>query len=82
MLSSCPSMVGPALAAPAASGLDAFVLVGAIVAVMWVVEAINSVDGYALDSDGIRPRQLSGLAGNRVLAVPARELELYLLGNT
>src|SRR5689334_10267800 len=43
--------------------LSGLLLVGAMVAVMWVVEVINAVDGYSLDRFGIRPRATDGLDG-------------------
>jgi membrane associated rhomboid family serine protease len=52
-----------------------------MVAVMWVVEAINALDSQQLDDAGIRPRQISGLAG--VLFAPFLHASFaHLLGNT
>ena len=34
-----------------------------MVVVMWVVEVVNSLDGYSLDRFGIRPRATDGLDG-------------------
>jgi membrane associated rhomboid family serine protease len=42
---------------------DGFGTVAAMVIVMWVVEVVDAIDKYRLNTDGIRPRQLSGLAG-------------------
>jgi membrane associated rhomboid family serine protease len=65
----------------AASRITALRIVGAMVAVMWVVQAINSVDGQRLDSDGIRPRQISGLSG--ILFAPFLHASFaHLIGNT
>jgi membrane associated rhomboid family serine protease len=38
-------------------------LLVAIVAVMWIVEVINAIDGYKLDTDGIYARNFSHLWG-------------------
>jgi len=43
-----------------AGGLRAL---AALVAIMWVVEVVNSLDSYQLDKDGIVPRSLSHLDG-------------------
>jgi membrane associated rhomboid family serine protease len=65
----------------AASRITALRIVGAMVAVMWVVQAINSVDGQRLDGDGIRPRQISGLSG--ILFAPFLHASFaHLIGNT
>jgi membrane associated rhomboid family serine protease len=56
-------------------------LLGAMVAVMWVVEAINSVDSQRLDDAGIRPRLVSGLTGV-VFAPFLHESFGHLFGNT
>jgi membrane associated rhomboid family serine protease len=56
-------------------------LLGAMVAVMWVVQVINSVDGQRLDADGIRPRVISGLDG--VVFAPFLHASFsHLIGNT
>jgi membrane associated rhomboid family serine protease len=53
----------------------------AMVGVMWIVQAINAVDGQHLDTAGIRPRQISGLDG--VLFAPFLHASFsHLLGNT
>ncbi len=52
-----------------------------LVAVMWVVQVINVLDGYGLDNDGIVPRQLSGLRGI-VLSPFLHESWAHLIGNT
>lgn len=43
-------------------------LVAALLAAMWIVELINSLDGQRLDADGIISRRLSGLPG--ILSAP------------
>ena len=56
-------------------------VVGLLVAVMWVVEIINSLDGQRLDADGIIARRLSGLPG--ILSAPfLHESFSHLLSNT
>lgn len=42
---------------------EGLVLLGGIVALMWLVEAINSIDSNRLDSDGIRARSVSHFWG-------------------
>jgi membrane associated rhomboid family serine protease len=42
---------------------DGFVLVAAMVAVMWVTEIIDSIDDHRLDAWGIRPRDFDRLIG-------------------
>ncbi len=60
---------------------DGFGAVAAMVAVMWVVEVIDALDHHRLDADGIRPRQLSGLAG--ILVAPFLHASFdHLIGNT
>jgi membrane associated rhomboid family serine protease len=53
----------------------------ALVAVMWVVQVVNVLDGYGLDNDGIVPRQLAGLKGV-VLSPFLHESWAHLIGNT
>ena len=43
--------------------VEGLILLASIVAVMWIIEAINSIDGQALDSDGLHPRNLDRLWG-------------------
>jgi membrane associated rhomboid family serine protease len=52
-----------------------------IVAVMWLIEIINAIDSYGLDSDGIHPRDLGRLWG--ILTAPFLHASLHhLIGNT
>jgi membrane associated rhomboid family serine protease len=56
-------------------------LLAAMVAVMWVVELINSVDSNRLDQAGIRPREIAGLDG--VVFAPFLHASFsHLIGNT
>src|SRR3954469_14589892 len=56
-------------------------LVGVMVAIMWVVEAIDRLDHGGLESAGIRPRDADGLTG--ILAAPFLHAGWgHLLGNT
>lgn len=56
-------------------------LLAAIVALMWIVEVINSIDNNALDRDGIYPRNLGRLWG--VLTAPFLHLSFaHLVSNT
>lgn len=60
---------------------DGLGAVAAMVAVMWVVEAVDALDGHRLDSEGIRPRQLGGLPG--VVVSPFLHANLgHLVANT
>ncbi len=52
-----------------------------LVAVMWVVQVVNALDSYRLDTDGIVPRQLAGLKGV-VLSPFLHESWAHLIGNT
>ncbi len=61
--------------------VSAIRLLAGMVAVMWVVEAVNSVDSQHLDTAGIQPRQISGLAG--VVFAPFLHASFsHLFGNT
>jgi membrane associated rhomboid family serine protease len=42
---------------------DGFRAVIGMVALMWVIEVVDAIDGQGLDVEGIRPRQLPGLVG-------------------
>ncbi|MEA2371506.1 MAG: hypothetical protein QOH12_1900 [Solirubrobacteraceae bacterium] len=65
----------------AAGRISAGRLLFAMVAVMWVVEAINSLDAQHLNGAGIHPRVISGLAG--VLLAPFLHASFaHLIGNT
>jgi membrane associated rhomboid family serine protease len=60
---------------------DGFLVVGLLVAVMWVVEIVNAVDDQRLDSDGIISRHLSGLPG--ILSAPFLHVSFaHLIANT
>ena len=71
----------PAAAGRRSGRVSAGRLLVAMVAVMWIVEAINAVDSQQLDDAGIRPRQVSGLSG--VLLAPFLHVSwAHLIGNT
>ncbi len=56
-------------------------VIGILVAVMWIVEVVNKIDGQRLSSDGIYPRSLSGLPG--IISAPFLHAGFgHLLGNT
>src|SRR5437660_4712273 len=56
-------------------------LLAAIVALMWVVEVINSLDNNALDRDGIYPRNFGRLWG--ILTAPFLHVSFaHLISNT
>ena len=73
------------VSAPATSSRDrwlhgAAVILG-LLAVMWIVQLVNALDNYQLDSDGIVPRQVSGLRG--VVFSPFLHASWpHLIGNT
>jgi membrane associated rhomboid family serine protease len=68
----------PAKRAEVAEGLTLLV---AIVAVMWVLEIINTLDHNALDNDGIYPRNIGHLWG--IITAPFLHLSFqHLLDNT
>jgi membrane associated rhomboid family serine protease len=81
-LQPAPARARRATATPARSRRDGgFGAVAAMVAVMWVVEVIDYLDSYRLNTDGIRPRQLSGLTG--ILVAPFLHGSFaHLIGNT
>lgn len=60
-----PAAVAPTTprSRPTPQWADGFRAVGALVGVMWLVEVVDAIDGHSLDTEGIRPRQLDGLAG-------------------
>lgn len=61
--------------------LAGFQLLAGIVALMWIVEVINSLDSNGLDSDGIYPRNVGRLWG--ILTAPFLHVGFgHLLGNT
>jgi membrane associated rhomboid family serine protease len=56
-------------------------VIGVLVAVMWVVEIVNKIDGQGLSADGIYPRTLSGLPG--IISAPFLHFGFnHLIGNT
>jgi membrane associated rhomboid family serine protease len=61
--------------------LEGAAVIGILLAVMWVLEIVNSIDGQKLDGDGIHPRSLSGLPG--IVSAPFLHAGFgHLLGNT
>src|SRR5437868_14654340 len=64
--------------APAIEGIT---LLTGIVALMWVIEIVNSLDSNGLDSDGIYPRNLDRLWG--ILTAPFLHASFHhLIDNT
>jgi membrane associated rhomboid family serine protease len=56
-------------------------VIGGLLALMWVIEVVNKLDGQRLTADGIYPRTLSGLPG--ILSAPFLHTGFaHLLGNT
>jgi membrane associated rhomboid family serine protease len=61
--------------------IDGLRALAALVAIMWAVEVVNSLDGYKLDRDGIVPRSFSHLDG--VLFAPFLHASWsHLISNT
>jgi membrane associated rhomboid family serine protease len=59
----------------------AFIALGVMVAIMWIVELIDRIDGGDLDGYGIRPRSVTGLEG--VVTAPFLHASWgHLIGNT
>jgi membrane associated rhomboid family serine protease len=70
---------GPARRSPGRR--EAIELLIAMVAVMWIVELVNSIDGYKLDSDGIWPHNLGRIWG--IFTAPFLHVGWgHLIGNT
>jgi membrane associated rhomboid family serine protease len=61
--------------------IEGLVLLVAIVALMWLLEAINTIDHNSLDSDGIYPRSIGHLWG--ILTAPFLHVSFqHLIDNT
>ncbi len=61
--------------------LEGLALLAGIVALMWIIEVINSLDSNALDSDGIYPRNVDRLWG--IFTAPFLHVSFqHLLDNT
>jgi len=68
-------------AARRAAIFEGAAVIGVLVAVMWVLEIVNKIDGQKLDGDGIYPRSLAGLPG--ILSAPFLHAGFgHLVGNT
>ncbi len=61
---------------------DGLLLLVGIVALMWLVEAVNWIDGYHLDGDGIYPRNLGRLWGVFTSPFIHANFAPHLLDNT
>jgi membrane associated rhomboid family serine protease len=60
---------------------EGFALLAAMVALMWVVELINSVDSYRLDQDGLYPHNVDRIWG--IFTTPFLHASWsHLIGNT
>ena len=58
-----------------------FALLAAMVAIMWVIELINSVDSYKLDQDGLYPHNVDRIWG--IFTTPFLHASWsHLIGNT
>jgi membrane associated rhomboid family serine protease len=61
--------------------LDGAAVIGILLALMWVVEIVNAIDGQGLDGDGIYPRTLNGLPG--IISAPFLHAGFgHLIANT
>lgn len=68
-------------AARRAALFEGAAVIGALVAVMWLLEIVNKIDGQHLDGDGIYARSLSGLPG--IISSPFLHAGFgHLIGNT
>jgi membrane associated rhomboid family serine protease len=69
---------------PASKGIDrraGIELLVALVGLMWIVQLINSLDGYALDSDGIHARDIGRIWG--IFTAPFLHVSwAHLIANT
>jgi membrane associated rhomboid family serine protease len=61
---------------------DGLLLLVGIVALMWLVEVVNWIDGYGLDNDGIIPRNFSHLWGVFTSPFIHANFAPHLLDNT
>lgn len=67
--------------APRDKRLDGFVVVAVMVAIMWGVEIVDSLDSHNLDSWGIRPHHADRLIG--ILTAPFLHVSFgHLISNT
>ncbi|MDP9093893.1 MAG: rhomboid family intramembrane serine protease [Actinomycetota bacterium] len=63
------------------SWTGALIVMGVVVAVVWVIQIVNSTHGYSLDRFGLKPRRIDGLWG--VLTQPFLHTSYgHLLSNT
>ena len=61
--------------------ISGLLLIAALTALMWVVEVVNAIDNYRLDSGGIQPREIDGLDG--IVWAPFLHASWgHLIGNT
>jgi len=61
--------------------LEGAAVIGILLAVMWVLQIANAIDGQGLNGDGIYPRSLNGLPG--IISAPFLHAGFgHLLGNT
>jgi membrane associated rhomboid family serine protease len=68
-------------AARRAALFEGAAVIGALVAVMWLLEIVNAIDGQHLDGDGIYARSLAGLPG--IVSSPFLHAGFgHLIGNT
>ena len=67
--------------APRDARLDGFLVVAAMVALMWGVEIVDSLDSHNLDEYGIRPHHVDRLIG--IVTAPFLHVSFgHLIGNT
>jgi membrane associated rhomboid family serine protease len=56
-------------------------VIGGMLALMWLLQIINAIDGQALDTDGIYPRSLAGFPG--IISAPFLHAGFgHLIGNS
>ena len=61
---------------------EGITLLFGIVALMWLVEVVNAIDGYALSNDGIYPRNVSHLWGIFTAPFIHENFAPHLIDNT
>ncbi|MCW3014149.1 MAG: Rhomboid family protein [Solirubrobacterales bacterium] len=78
---STPRQTSPITTEPLDPRRQGVLLVLAMLALMWVVEIVDSLDSQRLDRFGIEPRQLDGLEG--IVAAPFLHANFgHLIGNS
>jgi membrane associated rhomboid family serine protease len=81
MTTTLPSRRRPQGSDQGVAAIQGITLLVSILAVMWVIEIINSIDSYKLDSDGLYPRNVGRIWG--ILTAPFLHASFqHLIDNT